>query len=87
MRIDQFTARAILDQMADELEMPDPISARHHSRIAIIDYARAYRGHHSAAALLESAYIHLEKAVRLGAFRERIEDHFYRIRQRALVPR
>ena len=72
----------IFNQMADDLNMPNPQAAYHHSRIAIIDYTQAYRGHHSAAALLDSAYLHLEKAVRLGAFRERIEEHFYRIRQR-----
>jgi hypothetical protein len=70
----------LINQAADMLEMPDPKSAQHYSRLAIIDYAHAYR--HGGST--DSAYAHLEKAVSLGAYRERIEDHFYRIRQRLI---
>jgi hypothetical protein len=72
----------LINHAAEMLGMPDPTAAFHHSRIAIIDYAQAYRGHHSPDRLLESAYLHLEKAVSLGGDRERIDAHFYRIRQR-----
>ncbi len=84
-RIDQFTARAMIDQMANALNMPDLQGARWHSRIAIIDYATAYRCNHSpeqTSHLLESAWLHFEKAIEAGAYRERLDAHFYRIRQR-----
>lgn len=75
---------ALINHAASLLGMPDPKAAFHHSRIAIIDYAQAYRGHRDSASLLDSAYLHLEKAVEFGADRDRIEEHFYRIRQRSI---
>lgn len=77
---------SLIDHAAELLGMLDPTATCHHSRIAIINYSQAYRGHQQAAQLLESAYAHLERAVQLGANRERLEEHFYRIRQRRLSP-
>lgn len=87
--ITQQTVRSILDEMADALRMPSPAElreARIQSRIAVLDYTRAYRRQDlspiQTVALIESAWLHLEKAVDAGASRERLEAHFYRIRQR-----
>lgn len=82
--IEQDGSLSMINHAAELLGMPDTRAAYHHSRIAIIDYAQAYRGHRMAGQLIESAYQHLARAVELGADRERVEDHFYRIRQRSL---
>jgi hypothetical protein len=81
----QQIAQAIVAEMAGEISFNDR-DARIHSRIAVLDYARAYRRLEIApsqtAALIESGWVHLERAVKSGASRTRLERLFARIRSR-----
>ena len=76
-----MTAREVAASIIAEMESPsyNPSAARHYRRLAIIDYAQAFKrspicsSEETCRAFQEAAFL-VEKAIRMGADRESIED-------------
>ena len=81
-----MTARELAANIIAELDHPqyNPDAAKHYRRLAIIDYAQAFklaprRTAAETCRAFEDAALLIEKAIRMGANRQSLEDTLSRI--------